>query len=200
MTKPDPGSPDPSANQDDAVWLDLVARLEGNPPGHAASPPADADTRSPAAGTGSAASPAPGTAGPAKTGSGASFRDFDPLGLAPSAPTEPSAAERLAAASVGTPGSAEDPGQGPRDYAVDSDDGGFVPEDPPSLAGTDPLTMLAWLGAVGGPVALLLSAMFWRTAPLLAILGIVAVFILSVVYLIMKLPQEKDENDDGARV
>jgi hypothetical protein len=42
--------------------------------------------------------------------------------------------------------------------------------------------------------------MFWRSAPLLAILGIVAVFVLSVVFLIMKLPQEKDENDDGARV
>jgi fatty acid desaturase len=90
--------------------------------------------------------------------------------------------------------------QGPRDYLADDDGGSFVPEDPPSLAGTDPLTMLAWLGAVGGPVALLLSAMFWRSAPLLAILGIVAVFVLSVVFLIMKLPQEKDENDDGARV
>ena len=80
------------------------------------------------------------------------------------------------------------------------DEDGFVPEEPPSLAGTDPLTMLAWLAAVGGPVALLLSAMFWRSAPLLAVLGIVAVFVLAVVYLIMKLPQEKDENDDGARV
>jgi fatty acid desaturase len=90
--------------------------------------------------------------------------------------------------------------QGPRDYLADDDDGSFVPEDPPSLAGADPLTVLAWLGAAGGPVALLLSAMFWRSAPLLAILGIVAVFVLSVVFLIMKLPQEKDENDDGARV
>jgi flagellar biogenesis protein FliO len=60
--------------------------------------------------------------------------------------------------------------------------------------------MLAWLGAIGGPLALLLSAMFWRSAPLLAILGIVAAFVLAVVYLIMKLPQEKDDNDDGARV
>jgi hypothetical protein len=42
--------------------------------------------------------------------------------------------------------------------------------------------------------------MFWRSAPLLAIVGIVAVFVLGTVYLIMKLPQEKDENDDGARV
>jgi hypothetical protein len=83
---------------------------------------------------------------------------------------------------------------------MDDDGGEFVPEEPPSLAGTDPLTMLAWLGAVGGPVALLLSAMFWRSAPLLAIVGIVAVFVLATVYLIMKLPQEKNGDDDGARV
>jgi hypothetical protein len=180
MTKPDSGSPDSSANQDDAVWLDLVARLEGTPS-------------------------APDEGGKGKPGSGTGFRDFDPLGLAPSAPPEASAAERLAAASTADPASggdsrADDAAPGPRDYVADDDGDRFVPEDPPSLAGTDPLTMLAWLGAVGGPVALLLSAMFWRSAPLLAILGIVAVFVLAVVYLIMKLPQEKDENDDGARV
>ncbi len=88
---------------------------------------------------------------------------------------------------------------GPRDYDVE-DGNGFVPEDPPSLAGTEPLTMLAWIGAVGGPLALLFTAMFWRSAPLLAVMGILATFLASVVYLIMKLPQEKDENDDGARV
>ncbi|HYH78110.1 MAG TPA: hypothetical protein VD841_11515 [Arthrobacter sp.] len=184
MTKPDSGSPDSSANQDDAVWLDLVARLEGTP---------------------SAPDSAPDTGGTEKPASGAGFRDFDPLGLAPSAPTEASAAERLSSASAADPASAadsraDDAAQGPRDYVADDDEDKFVPEDPPSLAGTDPLTMLAWVGSVGGPVALLLSAMFWRSAPLLAILGIVAVFVLSVVFLIMKLPQEKDENDDGARV
>lgn len=206
MNKPDSGSQDSSANQDDAVWLDLVSRLEGSPSApDPVVPPADAGARSPDAGTGSAESPAPGAAGTGKPGSGATFRDFDPLGLAPSAPTEPSAAERMAAASPGTPegagmSAADESVQGPRDYAADDDTDSFVPDEPPSLAGTDPLTMLAWLGAVGGPVALLLSAMFWRTAPLLAILGIVAVFVLSVVFLIMKLPQEKDENDDGARV
>lgn len=88
---------------------------------------------------------------------------------------------------------------GPRDYDVE-DENGFVPEDPPSLAGTEPLTMLAWIGAVGGPLALLITAMFWRSAPLLAVMGILATFLASVVYLIMKLPQEKDDNDDGARV
>ena len=34
MTKPDSGAPDPSANQDDAIWLDLVARLEGSSSAH----------------------------------------------------------------------------------------------------------------------------------------------------------------------
>jgi len=201
MTRPDPGSPDPSANQDDAVWLDLVARLGALPPSPdvATGPVQDAGPDA-AAEENSTESPAPGTADAGKIGGAASFRDFDPLGLAPSAPTELSAAERLSAASSGSPESGADSAQGPRDYTADDDDGSFVPEDPPSLAGTDPLTMLAWLGAVGGPVALLLSAMFWRSAPLLAILGIVAAFVLAVVYLIMKLPQEKDENDDGARV
>ncbi|WP_445154663.1 hypothetical protein ACTWLI_15600 [Arthrobacter sp. Hor0625] len=170
--RPGPGRPDvpqPGAagpGDDDAVWLDLVARLEGTDSGEP-----DDGTTVPAAGT--TAGGAPGVR---------SFKDFDPLGLsAPTvAPQEPA---------------------GPRDYAVDDDDdGAFVPEEPPSLAGTDPLTMLAWLGAVGGPIALLLSAMFWRSAPLLAVVGMVAAFAVSVVFLIMKLPHEKDEYDDGARL
>ncbi|MFJ5862693.1 hypothetical protein ACIQCM_14835 [Pseudarthrobacter sp. NPDC092439] len=162
MTRPDPESADQGANQDDAVWLDLVARLEGDQP--------NTGTVSPAPGTAEAPPPRP------------AFRDFDPLGLAGGPVTDPAA-------------------PGPRDYAVDDDDEGrFIPEEPPSLAGTEPLTMLAWLAAVGGPVALLFAAMFWRSAPLPAILGIVAAFVLGTVYLIMQLPQEKDEDDDGARV
>jgi hypothetical protein len=218
MNRPDSNSSDPSANQDDAVWLDLVARLEADTPafdpetrnqngvgGGAGSTPATDST----GGAGSAGGTMPGSAAesPAKR-----FTDFDPLGLAPraGAPTELSAAERQEAAArqraaenapqgSGAPGSAGS--EGPRDYGTEDDeDGAFVPEEPPSLSATDPLTMLAWIGAVGVPVALVLSAMFWRSAPLLAILGMVVTFVGAVVYLIMKLPQEKDENDDGARV
>lgn len=211
MNRPDSGSPDQGANQDDAVWLDLVARLEekpATPTGAAdASPGPDAMGNDPET---------PGPAGPeavAGSGRSATFRDFDPLGLAGTAPTELSAAERQAATPGAGDGGQADAGErtgadsqggpaafGPRDYAAEDDAGDFVPEEPPSLAGTDPLTMLAWLGAIGAPIALLLAVMFWRSAPLLAIVGMVAVFILAVVYLIMKLPQEKDENDDGARV
>ena len=205
MTKPGSGSPDQGANQDDAVWLDLVARLEED------------------SGAGGAAETGPDDSGDSGGDEGATgapprsatFRDFDPLGLAGTAPTELSAAERLASApgagdggrtgagAAGHAGASGQPGSaagGPRDYEVEGDDGAFVPEEPPSMAGTDPLTMLAWLGAVGSPVALVLSAMFWRSAPVLAVMGMVAVFVLAVVYLVMKLPQEKDENDDGARV
>lgn len=165
MTRPDPDSPDQDANPDDAVWLDLVARLE-------------ADQEWTAEDSGPADPPAP-TASP---GPRTAFRDFDPLGLA-----------------AGPLADSDAPG--PRDYAVeDDDDGGFIPEDPPSLAGTEPLTMLAWLAAVGGPVALLFAVIFWRSAPLPAVLGIVAAFVLGTVYLIMQLPQDKDEDDDGARV
>jgi hypothetical protein len=191
MTRPDPDSPDPGANQDDAVWLDLVARLEGENPAEVPE----------------------GTEGtpPARP-----FSDFDPLGLSVAAPIELSARERLARAPK-TPDAPEggdnggaDGGQfpanppGPRDYAAEDADpfvpDEFVPEEPPSLAGADPMTVLAWLGAVGGPIALVMSTMFWRSAPLVAILGMVVAFAASVVYLIMKLPGEKDEHDDGARV
>nr|WP_231386262.1 hypothetical protein [Arthrobacter sp. 131MFCol6.1] len=165
---------------------------------------------SPAGGTDSAAGGA-GAGSGAGSGSGSgtgsstarSFRDFDPLGLAGVAPIELSAKERLAPA-PGNPaaGSSEAPdtAPGPRDYEADDDDGAFIPEEPPSLAGADPLTVLAWLGAVGGPLALVFSAMFWRSAPTLAIVGMVAAFAASVVFLIMKLPGEKDEHDDGARI
>ncbi|NUP59138.1 MAG: hypothetical protein HOQ06_06630 [Pseudarthrobacter sp.] len=206
MARPDPGVPDPGANQDDAVWLDLVARLESDEVATRPDPPLpnrqQPDRQQPA-------DEAAGNTGHRP----ASFRDFDPLGLAGTPPAGASPAERGAAPSgdgARAAGSSGDEAEqqdaaGPRDYDMDDgdmdDDGGeFVPEEPPSLAGTDPLTMLAWLAAVGGPVALLLSAMFWRSAPLLAIVGIVAVFVLGTVYLIMKLPQEKNEDDDGARV
>jgi len=182
MTRSDPGSPDPDspdsgANQDDAVWRDLVARLEGTDSGPAAGP-----------GSGSAA---------ART-----FRDFDPLGLsAPlNPPPNPPSGSRPAPGGGVADAGDFDALAGPRDYEPDEDDGAFVPEEPPSLAASDPMTVLAWLGAVGGPIALLLSAIFWRSAPLLAVVGMVAAFAASVVFLIMKLPHEKDEHDDGARV
>lgn len=230
MTRPDPASPDPDspdpdspdadsqdprANQDDAVWLDLVARLEGKVPDTGPGTPEVRDGGSGPGRPSAAGTDAPAPAEPRP------FSDFDPLGLSGGAPVELSAKERQAQALAGGgagAGAADGAAggddrlavsgprdSGPRDSEAGEDDdlhlpGDFVPEEPPSLAGADPMTVLAWLGAVGGPVALLMSAMFWRSAPLMAILGMVAAFAASVVFLIMKLPGEKDEYDDGARL
>ncbi|MET1020941.1 MAG: hypothetical protein ABWX69_01925, partial [Arthrobacter sp.] len=191
MTRPDANAPDSGSNQDDAVWLDLVARLEGRGQGEG--------PEAPEGGPGEPRD-APSTDRPGGGGSAAPrpFSDFDPLGLSAGAPIELSAEERLARgqASQASAGAAarDDQGtaSGPRDGGPGDDDplvpGDFVPEEPPSLAEADPVTVLAWLGAVGGPVALVMSAMFWRSAPLLAIVGMVAAFAASVVILIMKLP------------
>ena len=225
MSRPDSNSPDPDssdshANQDDAVWLDLVARLEGRDPGTGQGTPDAKDGRNDGDGKDDGDdgddpehSDASLTDGPAADSSAAPrpFRDFDPLGLSVGAPIELSAEERLAQSRAAAGASSnvagadgQEAAPGPRDFSAGDDDpfipGEFVPEEPPSLAGADPMTVLAWLGAVGGPVALLMSAMFWRSAPLLAILGMVAAFAASVVFLIMKLPGEKDEHDDGARI
>lgn len=229
MTRPDSNSPDPDssdshANQDDAVWLDLVARLEGKDPGASPAALEAGDGKEGPGGGDDAERPdesltdgprvdGPRVDSPRTDGPGAPrpFSDFDPLGLSVGAPIELSAEERLAQsqATAGAPAGAaaadgREAAPGPRDFGAEDDDpfipGEFVPEEPPSLAGADPMTVLAWLGAVGGPVALLMSAMFWRSAPLLAILGMVAAFAASVVFLIMKLPGEKDEHDDGARI
>jgi hypothetical protein len=191
------GSPAADApSDDDAIWLDLVARLEGV--GAAGDEKIGGPAGSIGTGTGFGANSG------ANSPTARTFRDFDPLGLSGAAPIELSAKERLAPA-PGQPaaGSNEipDTAPGPRDYETDEDDdGAFVPEEPPSLAGADPMTVLAWIGAVGGPIALVLSAMFWRSAPLVAILGMVGAFAAAVVFLIMKLPGEKDEHDDGARI
>lgn len=182
MNRPDPNSADQSANKDDdAVWLDLVQRLEATQSGNDGEPPQETNKVP--------------DAGHLRPESGRAFKDFDPLGLSAPA-TEPVPDGAIARADAET---ASQP-SGPRDFEVEDEDHTFVPEEPPSLAGTEPLVMLAWVGAVGGPLALLFTAMFWRSAPLTAILGIVAVFVASVVYLIMRLPQEKNEDDDGARI
>lgn len=188
MTRPDPDSADQSANKDeDAVWLDLVARLESTNSSSADSAKGNEPTE-------------PGAPGSVPPPARKPFSAFDPLGLAtPAAGTEDSGEEHRPHRELAE--GSQPPLAGPRDFEVDDDDdGAFVPEEPPSLAGTEPLTMLAWLGAVGGPIALLFTAMFWRSAPLAAVLGIVAAFVASVVYLIMRLPHEKDEYDDGARI
>ena len=221
--------PDKNGATDEEVWLDLVARLEqmddggpraaGTRPGDGTAArgdgsddagPTDAVTRDRTGQRGNGpGSIGPGNAGPNGPGPGP---DRSPGGTdagfsgtgSPDTPPEASAAGRSAAERTraifeNQPLAAG----GPRDYTAPEDedgDGGFTPPEPPPLGTGEPLVVLAWLGAIGGPVLLLLFAMLWRDAPLPVFLGTVAVFAGSAGYLLFRLPQHRDEGDDGAAV
>ncbi|WP_043446991.1 hypothetical protein [Arthrobacter sp. L77] len=193
-----PRGQEPNESTDDAVWQDLVARLEGT----------SADPESPAAPFRARIDgvPAPRPGGPdgqgppATRGSGDGVHDaVRAADDAPGDATGATSRERAEAVFRNQPLLPS----GPRDYAAPDDpdeDEGFTPEDPPPLGSGDPLTVLAWIGAAGGPILLFLIAMFWRTAPMAATLGLLAVFLAGAGYLVTKLPKHRDMGDDGAEV
>ncbi|WP_247828749.1 hypothetical protein [Arthrobacter antioxidans] len=193
-----PRGQEPNESTDDAVWQDLVARLEGT----------SADPESPAAPFRARIDgvPAPRPGGPDGQGPpstrGPGDGAHDAVRGADDAPGDASGAtsrERAEAVFRNQPLLPS----GPRDYAAPDDpdeDEGFTPEDPPPLGSGDPLTVLAWIGAAGGPILLFLIAMFWRTAPMAATLGLLAVFLAGAGYLVTKLPKHRDMGDDGAEV
>ncbi len=182
----DPGAGVPhTGGDDDAVWRDLVSRLEE---------PDDAflDGQEPRLETDAHAPPAP----PAESGGGPkAVIDFDPLGVwqqqSTPAPREPAAAE-----------SGHVPATGPRDYDTDDEDEGeFVPEELPSLRNSDPTIMASWIGAAGGPLFLVFSAIFWRQIPMLLVIAVIMAFIAGTGYLLYRLPNHRDhDSGDGAVV
>ncbi len=193
VSKPEQDPSETNANDDDdAIWRDLVARLEG-PSGAGYSPDGFDEPSSPD-GFGLDSD------GPARAGKPTSFGDFDPLGIS----RAPHAAPRGNGPDADTGPAAGTGPPGPRDYAAedpwqDGDD--FVPEDPPLLSAVEPALMLAWTGAVGGPIVLLLTALLWRGAPLTAIIAMIAAFVVSAGYLMFRLPSQRDDDgDDGAVV
>ncbi|MFJ6003682.1 hypothetical protein [Arthrobacter sp. NPDC092385] len=185
-----PRGQEPNESTDDAVWLDLVARLEG-PSADPDSP--DAPQRRSGATPARPAPPQQGTSAVRRT-------DDDDARVRPDADGDGlTDRERVDAVFRNQPGTSA----GPRDYEAfedPDDDGGFTPEEPPPLGSGDPLTVLAWIGAAGGPVLLLLFAMFWQDAPLAATLGVLALFLAGAGYLVTKLPKHRDIGDDGAEV
>ena len=179
--------PEHNESTDEAAWLDLVARLQDMPADETHGGRTNPDG-SRAAGPGS--------------GTGTDAQDPANPGAAPdSGPGSPrSAAERTRAIFENQPLRPLSP-RGPRDYDEPGElesEGEFVPPEPPPFSTGEPLVVLAWMGAVGGPVLLLLFAMFWRDAPLPVILGIIALFVASAGYLLFRLPQHRE--DDGAAV
>jgi len=76
----------------------------------------------------------------------------------------------------------------------------FVPPDPPPLPHGDLLSRLAWAGVVGGPLFLLIAALFWRDLPQLLLLLAVAAFVGGFAVLVVRMPRDRGDDDDGAVV
>lgn len=191
--------PERNESTDDAVWLDLVSRLQNMPAdeshGGRDTPPVTGAAAVPDAGT--TADPAGTSAEPVPPGDA---QAAGPLPADNPPPAGRSAAERTRAIFENQPFRAAPP-RGPRDYDEPQElesEGEFVPPDPPPFSTGEPLVLLAWMGAVGGPILLLLFAMFWRSAPLAVFAGVVALFVASAGYLLFRLPSHHD--DDGAAV
>ena len=93
---------------------------------------------------------------------------------------------------------------GPRDHAPPEDpEEHYVPPPPPPLPRIDPLTKLAWIGVLGGPLWLVLVKAFdWMPAVegtgVLAVVAFIAGFV-GLVYRMKDDPDDSDR-DDGAVV
>lgn len=79
----------------------------------------------------------------------------------------------------------------------------FVPDPPPPLPRLDPHKQLAWLGLAGGPLLLLIAALFTVALPpwltFLAVAGFVVGFLTLIVTMDSRTDEDRD-SDDGAVV
>ncbi|GGV15345.1 hypothetical protein [Streptomyces griseoflavus] len=99
-------------------------------------------------------------------------------------------------------------GGGPRDYSVaepaeedldESDEGHFVPPEPPPLPETDVTSRFAWLGVLGGPLLLLLAVLLgWEMTWWLTTLCIGG-FLGGFATLVMRMRTDEDDEDDPGR-
>ncbi|MGW7367739.1 hypothetical protein ACWGI8_31035 [Streptomyces sp. NPDC054841] len=96
-------------------------------------------------------------------------------------------------------------GGGPRDYEVaeagdddldETDEGHFVPPEPPPLPEADTTAKFAWLAVIGGPVLLLLAVLLqWDMTWWLTTLG-VGGFLGGFFTLVARMSHGDDEDDD----
>lgn len=151
--------------------------------------------------------------------------DFDPDvederrgAAAPDALTKTEKAEKAAKGEQGDEGDKADkgdkpvgsfivyaPGVGPRDWDAaepsesdfdETDEGHFVPPEPPPLPESDTTSRFAWLGVVGGPLLLLAVVLFQvEMTWWIATLG-VGGFLGGFVTLVMRMKDSDDEEDD----
>lgn len=90
---------------------------------------------------------------------------------------------------------------GPRDYAPPEEpEESFEPPEPEPLGSADPIKLLAWTGALAGPIALMLVVMLWPSAPAIVWLTLLAVTLVGWGVAIARLPRSRNDDDDGAVV
>jgi hypothetical protein len=88
----------------------------------------------------------------------------------------------------------------PRSYSPpEEEDEPYVPVPLPPPARLDPVAKAAWTGLIGGPGYLLIGTFMHWTIPGLAAFAAVAAFIAGFVTLVIRLSdQRRDDDDDGA--
>jgi hypothetical protein len=109
--------------------------------------------------------------------------------------------QRLVREHTEPPSPPEQPGSGPRDYVVadDPDDEGFTPPPPPPMPRPrDRFDALAWMGLIGGPLAIILAFVFDTSGWLAA--GGFAAFTAGFVTLVARSSDRRDDGHDGAVV
>ncbi len=97
---------------------------------------------------------------------------------------------------------------GPRDYSVaepaeedldETDEGHFVPPEPPPLPDADVTSKFAWLGVLGGPILLLLAILLgWEMTWWLTTLCIGG-FLGGFATLVMRMRTDDEDDDDPGR-
>jgi hypothetical protein len=73
----------------------------------------------------------------------------------------------------------------------------FVPPDPGPVLGGDPLLTMAWLGAAGVPIGLLLVLIVWPDAPTVLLQAAGVVFLIGCALLIWRMPHRRDDDSAG---
>ncbi len=121
----------------------------------------------------------------------------DPAGDGPATGSRPNPA------AASTPGADAPTGRRSADPEPDSwdDEGHFTPPPPPDLPEGTPLTRLAWVGTLGGPAILLLSALTGWDPPRAVTMGAGLAFLAGFSTLVWLLPEAREDGwDDGARL
>lgn len=76
----------------------------------------------------------------------------------------------------------------------------FVPPDPGPVLGGNPLLTLAWIGAAGAPILLLVLVTIGQRAPAIIAQVAFGVFAVSVALLVWRMPNHRDDDDGPGAV